>query len=239
MTCNDEPSPLLRPRNAKETRSVSASIPQRRYPSQRRKDRPRTALTLAPSPRTNLIRPKTNLSDILVSHPADLLDIGGALGHVLEGVTPQNKLILLGLGRLDINTLLHDDSSDNLLADEVSDLDLEQTGLVVLVDIDVDREMGVDVSHLVLEALGHADDKVVDEGADGSEGSDILSVAVVDLDGDGVLLGLGEVDSQVTKVLDQLACFRRVRLIRSSRLGLALWSVHFRIAGSYLGDPRR
>jgi hypothetical protein len=67
--------------------------------------------------------------------------------------------------------------------------------------------MGVDVAHLVLEAFGDADDQVVDEGADGAEGGDILSVAVVDLDGDDVLLGLGEVDSQVAQVLDELACW--------------------------------
>jgi len=45
MTCNDEPSPLLRPRNAKETRSVSVSAfirPGQRCPSRRRTDRPRT-----------------------------------------------------------------------------------------------------------------------------------------------------------------------------------------------------
>lgn len=58
------------------------------------------------------------------------------------------------------------DSSDNLLANEVTDLDLKQTSILVLLEVDVDREMGIDVAHLVLEALGDTDDQVVDEGAD-------------------------------------------------------------------------
>jgi hypothetical protein len=65
--------------------------------------------------------------------------------------------------------------------------------------------MGVDVSHLVLEALGDTGDQVGDERFDGTEGGNIFTVAVVDLDRDGVLLGVTEVDSQVTEVLDELA----------------------------------
>jgi hypothetical protein len=146
------------------------------------------------------------LSDILVSHPADLLNIGSALRHSLEGVTAQDELILLGGGDDDLNTGLHDDLSQDLLADEVTDLDLDLAGLGVLLEVDVDGEMGVDVTHLVLESLCYADDQVVDEGADGAEGGDILAVAVVDLDRDGVLLGLAEVDSQVGEILDELSC---------------------------------
>lgn len=100
---------------------------------------------------------------------------------------------------------MHGNPSDDLLADEVSDLHLEQTGLLVLVQVDVDGEMGVDVAHLVLESLGDTGDQVLDDGADGSESGDILTVAVMNLDGDGVLLGVAEVDSQVTEVLGELA----------------------------------
>jgi hypothetical protein len=145
------------------------------------------------------------LSDILVSHPADLLDIGSTLGNVLERVTREDELILLGGGSLNINTGVHNNTANKLLADEVSDLNLEQVGLGVLGDVDVDGEMGVDVSHLVLETLGDTDDQVVDEGSDSSEGSDILADTVVNLDGDLVLLGAGEVDGQVAEILDQLA----------------------------------
>ena len=72
------------------------------------------------------------------------------------------------LARLDVDTWAHGDPAHDLLADEVSDLDLEQTSLLVLFNVDVDGEMGVDVAHLVLVAFGDAEDQVVDEGADGS-----------------------------------------------------------------------
>lgn len=147
----------------------------------------------------------THLTDILVPHFAHLLDISRALGHVLDRVTRQLQLILLVLASLDLDTWLHDNLAHNLLADEVSDLDLVQAGLGVLVDVDVDGEMGVDVAHLVLEALGDADDHVVDQGADGAESSDILAGAVVELDVDEALLGVGEVDGEMAEVLDELA----------------------------------
>jgi hypothetical protein len=65
--------------------------------------------------------------------------------------------------------------------------------------------VGVDVAHLVLEALGDTDDQVVDEGAHCPEGGDGLAAAVVDLDADDVLLGRREVDREVTEVLLELA----------------------------------
>lgn len=55
----------------------------------------------------------------------------------------------------------HVNPSDDLLANEVSDLNLEAVGVLVLLDVDVDGKMGIDVSHLVLEALGDTDDQVV------------------------------------------------------------------------------
>lgn len=144
------------------------------------------------------------LSDVLVSHPADLLDVCGGLGDGLEGVAGQDQLILLSLGDLDVNTGLHDDSTDELLADEVPDLNLVDT-VRVLVQVDVDGEMGVDVSHLVLEAFRDTDDQVVDEGADCSEGGDGLADTMVDVNGDDVLLGRRKADGDVGQVLDQLA----------------------------------
>ena len=64
---------------------------------------------------------------------------------------------------------------------DIPDLEVHQP-IILFLDVDVDWEMGVDVSHLVFEPPGHADDQVVDDGADCSESSDILSAAVVDLD---------------------------------------------------------
>ena len=79
--------------------------------------------------------------------------------------------------------------------------------------------MSVDVSHLVLVALRYADDQGVDVSADSSEGGDVLAGAVVDLDVDDILLGLGEVDSQVAQVLDKFACC--CLLVSPSRLELS------------------
>lgn len=101
------------------------------------------------------------LSDILVANTADLLDVGGTLGDVLDAVSGELELILDVLGGLNVDTGPHVDPSDDLLANEVSDLNLEAVGILVLLNVDVDGEMGVDVSHLVLEALGDTDDQVV------------------------------------------------------------------------------
>lgn len=96
---------------------------------------------------------------------------------------------------------MHDDLADDLLANEVADLDDEVAGLGILLNVDVDREMGVDVTHLVLEALGDTDDHVVDQGADGAEGGNVLASTVVELDVDDIALWVGEVDCQVGEVL--------------------------------------
>ena len=47
--------------------------------------------------------------------------------------------------------------------------------LGVLLNIDVDWEMGVDVSHLVLVALCDANHQILNERLDGSEGGHVLS----------------------------------------------------------------
>lgn len=44
--------------------------------------------------------------------------------------------------------------------------------------------MGVDVTHLVFESLGDADDEIVDEGLDGSKSRDIFAGAVMEFDVD-------------------------------------------------------
>lgn len=223
-----KPSPLQEPRNAKETNSVSAFFtPQQRCPSRKRTDRPRTSRCVSKSfffrysPSSGETHRGAELrvadfaglaeeefsylTDILVADLADLLDIGGGLGDVLERVAGQDKLILLGGRNDDIDTLGHGDAVDDLLADEVADLNLEEAGLLVLLQVDVDGKMGVDVAHLVLEALGDTDNHVVNDGANGAQGSDVLAVAMVDLDGDGVLGGVAEADGQVTEVSDELA----------------------------------
>jgi hypothetical protein len=46
---------------------------------------------------------------------------------------------------------------------DIPDLQVVEVGLLVLLDVDVDGEMGVDVAHLVLVALGDAGDEVLDD----------------------------------------------------------------------------
>jgi hypothetical protein len=146
-----------------------------------------------------------HLSDILVADSADLLNVGGALGDVLQGVSGQLKLILdVGRGD-DLNTRLGGNTAHDLLAKEVSDLDFVQIGLRVLLNVDVDGKVSVDVAHLVQETAGNTNDQVVDEGTDSTEGSNALANAMVELDGDGGLVGTAKGDSNVRKVLGQLA----------------------------------
>ena len=62
----------------------------------------------------------THLPDILVPHPANLLDVGSALRDGLERVTAEDELVLLSLRDLDIDTTLHHDPPDDLLTNEVA-----------------------------------------------------------------------------------------------------------------------
>lgn len=127
------PLPLREPRKAQRNRdrgpwSPFTLRPRQRCPSPRRTYHQGTIAKNQPPPSSrgtntpSMWGPSgrgTYLSDILVAHPADLLDVCGRLGDGLKGVAGQDQLILLGLGDLDIDTGLHDDSADELLADEV------------------------------------------------------------------------------------------------------------------------
>jgi len=79
----------------------------------------------------------------------------------------------------------------------IPDLNLILTSLVVLVHVDVDGEMCVDVSHLVLESLGNTNDQVVDQGSDCAESSDVFAGTVVKLDVNDIFLRVREVDGQM------------------------------------------
>lgn len=84
---------------------------------------------------------RSYLSDILVPHSADLLDVCGGLGDSLEGVAGQDQLILLCLGDLDIDTGLHDNPADELLADEVA-VDPENISLLFQKRVDTCSDSG-------------------------------------------------------------------------------------------------
>jgi len=93
------------------------------------------------------------------------------------------------------------------------------SAIVILLNIDVDGKVSVDISHLVLVALSHTDDQVVDERLDSSEGGDVLSRAVVDLDVQNLqaifvlLFGEGKRDCDVREIfceftyIDRLSAF--------------------------------
>lgn len=89
---------------------------------------------------------------------------------------------------------------------DIPDLELDGTGLLVGLNVDVDGEMGVDVAHLILESAGDTDDQVVDDGPDSAESSNGLTSSMVNLDSNGVLLWAAEADRKVGEVLDQLSC---------------------------------
>lgn len=66
--------------------------------------------------------------------------------------------------------------------------------------------MGVDISHLVLEATCDTNDEVVDEGLDSSKGCDVFAGTVVQFDVHDIFCWVREADSQMSHVLDQFAC---------------------------------
>jgi hypothetical protein len=95
--------------------------PPRCCPSPRRRDRPRTIkLKLVYGATFHYFPHSTDLTDILVADSADLLDIGGALRHVLHRVSVQDDLVL-DVGRsLNSDTREELDLADNLLTDKVT-----------------------------------------------------------------------------------------------------------------------
>ena len=72
----------------------------------------------------------------------------------------------------------------------VPNVDLKKPGLGVLLDVDVDGEMGVDVSHLVPETFGHTNDQIVEDSLDCSQRSHVLTRAMVKLNVDGFFVRL-------------------------------------------------
>lgn len=70
--------------------------------------------------------------------------------------------------------------TNNLLAEEVANLD--RVGLVV--DDDVDGEMGVDQSHLVCETVLDTLDHVLELRSDGAQAGDVLAATVPDDEAD-------------------------------------------------------
>lgn len=87
----------------------------------------------------------------------------------------------------------------------VPNVNLKKPALRILFDIDIYGKMGIDISHLILEALRNADNQVVDEGFDGSERCNILAGTMMQFDIDDVFRRMGEADRKMSQVLRKLA----------------------------------
>lgn len=127
------------------------------------------------------------LADILVAHERHTVKHGSALRDLVNVILKLEKklyytyalnenLILLRLVVLDRDTLTHLDVANTLLAKEVADLD----ALVVTGNDEVNREMGIDSTHLVLEANRHALDHVHDSSLGRAEASKVLASTMPD-----------------------------------------------------------
>ena len=161
-----------------------------------------------------------------------MLNVRRRLRDVLEAVASELQLVFDVLRCFDVDAGPERDAADDLLAEEVPAhnqnqqhrnlnckdyravvvcvyglpyLHLPELGLCVLLQIHIDGEMRVHISHLVLESFRHADDQVVDEGADGAEGGDVFARPVVHFDVDEALARVAEADAQVAEVLGQFA----------------------------------
>lgn len=126
------------------------------------------------------------LSDILVADTGSLLNVSSRLGNIFDRDAGKNKFVLLVGRDFEIDTRSDVDFTDELFTQEISDFD----SLAIVDNVNVDGEMGIDVSHLVLVTLGDTSDHVGNKGLDSSKSSNVLSVTVVDSDLDFTFFGL-------------------------------------------------
>lgn len=87
----------------------------------------------------------------------------------------------------------------------VPNINLKKPSLRVLLDVDINRKMGVDISHFILEALRNADNQVVYDGFDSPECSNILAGTMMQFDTDEVFRRMGEANREMGQVLRKLA----------------------------------
>jgi len=100
------------------------------------------------------------------------LDLSRGLRHLFDVVTLDGDLVFLA--RLDaFHAIEHGDATNVLLAQEITDLH----SLAVVLDGDIDGEMGVNALHLVTITVGDALHHVFDVANDSSHGGDVLTAA--------------------------------------------------------------
>jgi len=134
-------------------------------------------------------------ADILVLHLSDLLDGSCALGNVLNAGSAEDNLVLL-IGHLNGHTLEHGHTADNLFSNKVTDLN----ALLVIDNAQVDGKVSVGGAHLVLEALGHTLEHVLDVGADRADTGEMLVATKPDAEAEAVLAVAGNLEGNVAKV---------------------------------------
>ena len=115
------------------------------------------------------------LTNILVLNGGGLLDLGAGQRHLGDVNAGELDLILDVVGTGVLNTVEEVDSSHSLLTQKVADLHslLAAGGNVG----HVDGKVSIAESHLVLVALGHASEHVVDVGRHGSKITHIARLA--------------------------------------------------------------
>ena len=128
------------------------------------------------------------LTDILLLHGADLLDECSGEGDGFDFVTFENNLVLDVLGEGERDACVAFDSSDNLFAQKVTNINGSVLAAWPVREGQVNREVSVDGTHLVLETLGHTDHHVLDVGADRSDDGKLLTVSEPRIDSHLVLL---------------------------------------------------
>ena len=127
----------------------------------------------------------------------------------------------------------------------IPDLNIVAAGLRVLLQVQVDGEMGVDVAELVEVALGDTGDEVAEDRPHGAESGDVLPDTMVHLDGERVGLGLRERDREVAEVLDELAYSSADPTVSKRRPPPTVLFAMSGFAGNgssnsaYLGGPRQ
>jgi len=130
------------------------------------------------------------------------LDLGGGLGDELEVVALEGNLVLLP--RIDaLNAGGHRHAANVLLAQEVANLNSR----TIILDGDIDGEMGVDGLHLVTVSVGDALHHVFDVTDDGSHGGDVLAASEPLLNLDSLLAQHLDVELGVLEGLLENAAF--------------------------------
>ena len=77
---------------------------------------------------------------------------------------------------------------------DIPNVDLIQPSFAVFLNVDIDGEMRVDITHFVFESPANSNDQVVDNGLDGAKGCDILAGAMVEFNVNHGFRGSGEAD---------------------------------------------